>query len=62
NYPKCKFATWYRPVSRKCPKCGTGILVEKKTKKEEVLACINKECRYKEALPTESGEQRAVEA
>jgi DNA topoisomerase-1 len=62
NYPKCKFATWYRPVPKKCPKCGTDILVEKKTKKEEVLACIKKECRYKEALPAESSEQRAVES
>ena len=50
NYPKCKFATWYRPVSKKCPDCGASILVEKKTKKEEVLACMNKECNYKEDI------------
>ena len=62
NYPKCKFATWYRPVHRKCPKCGADILVEKKTKKEEVLACLNKDCRYKEALQTEGSEQLTAES
>ena len=55
NYPKCKFATWYKPVNKDCPKCGASILIEKKTKKEEVLACLKKECGYKEELqPAES--------
>jgi DNA topoisomerase-1 len=53
NYPKCKFATWYKPVSKSCPDCGAGILVEKRTKKEEVVACIHKGCGYKEALQSE---------
>jgi DNA topoisomerase-1 len=57
NYPKCKFATWYKPVDKPCPKCGAGILIEKRTKKEEVLACLKKECGYKEELkPAESAE------
>lgn len=50
NYPKCKFATWYRPVSRSCPDCGAGILVEKRTRKEQSLSCIKKGCNYKEEL------------
>ena len=50
NYPKCKFATWYKPVARKCPDCGSGILVEKRTKKEEAIMCPNKECSYKEEM------------
>lgn len=57
NYPKCKFATWYKPIKRNCPKCGAGILVEKRTKKEEVIACLKKDCGYKEALQPESSEQ-----
>jgi DNA topoisomerase-1 len=48
NYPKCKFATWYMPVSKNCPKCGAGILVEKRTKKEEAILCLRKGCGYKE--------------
>jgi len=50
NYPECKFATWYKPVSKNCPKCGAGILVEKRTKKEEALVCLKKDCGYKEEL------------
>ncbi len=50
NYPECKFASWYKPVAKKCPECGAGILIEKRTKKEEVLACLKKECGYKEDL------------
>ena len=62
NYPKCKFATWYKPIAKSCPKCGAGILVEKRTKKEEVLACIKKDCGYKEELQPVSSEQAAVTA
>jgi DNA topoisomerase-1 len=50
NYPRCKFATWYRPVKKKCPQCGASIMVEKRTKKEEVLVCLNKGCDYKQPL------------
>jgi DNA topoisomerase-1 len=50
NYPKCKFAAWYRPVDKSCPACGANILVEKKTKTGEFLACIKKECKYKEEI------------
>jgi DNA topoisomerase-1 len=57
NYPKCKFATWYKPVSKSCPKCGSSILVEKRTKKEQSLACIKKECDYKETLEEAPSEQ-----
>ena len=59
NYPKCKFATWYKPVSKNCPKCGSSFLVEKKTKKEHALACLKKDCGYKELLHTVGDEQTA---
>ncbi|MFZ1948055.1 MAG: type I DNA topoisomerase [bacterium] len=29
GYPKCKFATWDKPVSHKCPDCGFPIMVSK---------------------------------
>jgi DNA topoisomerase-1 len=53
NYPYCKFATWYRPFSKRCPKCGADFLIEKRTKKEEVITCLNKGCGYKEPIQTE---------
>ncbi len=49
NYPKCDFASWDRPVPRKCPECGSPNLVEKYTKKDGArVVCPNKECTYKE--------------
>ncbi|GBD96474.1 MAG TPA: type I DNA topoisomerase [Nitrospirae bacterium] len=60
NYPKCKFASWYKPVNKSCPECGAGVLVEKRTKKEEVLVCLKKECKYKEELQKDPAEQSTV--
>lgn len=49
NYPECKFATWYKPVSKKCPKCNADFLLEKRDKEGQViLFCHKKECGYKE--------------
>lgn len=49
NYPNCKFATWYKPVVQKCPKCDAPFLAEKWEKGGNgFLICINKECDYKE--------------
>jgi len=32
NYPKCDFATWYKPVAVACPNCRNPYLVEKNSK------------------------------
>jgi DNA topoisomerase-1 len=49
RFPECKFATWNRPVDRKCPNCGAAFLVEKTTKKEGTfLTCLHRECGFKE--------------
>jgi len=60
NYPECKFATWYRPVEKSCPKCGADVLAEKRTKKEQSLICLKKGCKYKEELQAANTEQLAV--
>ncbi len=39
NYPKCDFASWYKPTGEKCPQCE-NLLVEKKDK----IVCSN--CEY----------------
>ncbi|MGL5041644.1 MAG: type I DNA topoisomerase [Culicoidibacterales bacterium] len=41
GYPACDFATWYRPVEKKCPKCQS-VLLEKGKK----IACSS--CDYVE--------------
>ncbi|MCE5194045.1 MAG: type I DNA topoisomerase [Nitrospiraceae bacterium] len=48
NYPNCKFASWYKPVPKKCPLCKAEFLYEKRAKDGTVtLTCHNKECGYK---------------
>jgi len=62
NYPKCTFATWYRPINKTCPDCGANILVEKHMKKGDFIACIKKGCKYKEEIHTDDNEQAEVNA
>ena len=45
RFPDCDFVSWDKPISRPCPKCDS-LLVEKKSKKETQIQCIN--CDYKE--------------
>lgn len=61
NYPKCKFATWYKPVKKSCPSCGSDMLVEKHTKKGDYLACVKKDCKYREDLQEADSEHAAAE-
>ena len=32
NYPSCKFASWDRPVDRKCSHCDAALLYEKSSR------------------------------
>jgi DNA topoisomerase-1 len=48
NYPNCKFASWHKPVLKKCPKCNCDFLLEKRTKAGVTLECYKAECGYKE--------------
>jgi DNA topoisomerase-1 len=50
TFPECKFATWDKPVPQKCPQCNKPFLLEKKTRKETVLNCIDNACGYSEPL------------
>ncbi|MBW1615940.1 MAG: type I DNA topoisomerase [Deltaproteobacteria bacterium] len=47
-YPKCKFASWDKPVQKECPVCGASFMFEKSSKKEgDFISCSNKECGKK---------------
>jgi len=62
NYPKCKFATWSKPINKECPQCKAKFMVEKKTKKGEFIACLNKECGFQEEIPEADDGLEAAEA
>jgi DNA topoisomerase-1 len=45
KYPKCKFATWYKPVAQPCPECKYPIMVVKSSREEgSHLVCPN--CKH----------------
>ncbi|MBU0516204.1 MAG: type I DNA topoisomerase [Proteobacteria bacterium] len=49
RYPKCKLATWSRPVDKPCPECGAKFLVQDKDKQgRPKLKCDDKDCGYTE--------------
>ena len=51
SFPECTFATWDKPVDKKCPDCGALFLVEKTTKKLGTSqSCIKKGCGYQETI------------
>ncbi|MDR3013069.1 MAG: type I DNA topoisomerase [Chitinispirillales bacterium] len=35
NYPKCNFASWDKPIDKKCEKCGNPYLVQKNSKRKD---------------------------
>lgn len=49
RYPDCDYALWDYPVEEPCPSCGSPLLVRKQLKAGPVLACPNKECKFKKA-------------
>ena len=52
RYPKCKFASWDKPIAQPCPNCGSTYLTEKTTKRDGTRwLCPNKECGYVVAAP-----------
>ncbi|MFC1837233.1 type I DNA topoisomerase [Thermodesulfobacteriota bacterium] len=50
RFPECKFAIWDKPVPKQCPNCSKPFLLEKKTKKDAVLKCMDNACGYSEPL------------
>lgn len=48
NFPRCRFASWYKPVAQICPKCDVDFLFEKIDKDGAItLHCHKKGCGYK---------------
>ncbi len=41
GYPECEFMTWQRPSDKKCPKCGSYMLI-----KGNKLVCGDEKCGY----------------
>ncbi|MFL6463797.1 MAG: type I DNA topoisomerase [Bryobacteraceae bacterium] len=50
RYPDCDFVAWGRPISEKCPECGSSYLIEKYLKAGPMAQCPNTECKYKHPI------------
>ena len=50
NYPKCRFISNGEPQTRKCPECES-MVVHKVLKTGEIYECIEKKCKWSEAVP-----------
>jgi DNA topoisomerase-1 len=51
RYPKCKFASWDRPIPEPCPQCEAPFVVEKTTKRAgTVRRCLREECDFQETV------------
>jgi DNA topoisomerase-1 len=51
RYPKCRFATWDRPIPEPCPECNAPFVVEKTTKRAgTVRRCLSEGCKYQETM------------
>jgi ssDNA-binding Zn-finger/Zn-ribbon topoisomerase 1 len=46
SFPKCNYATWYKPTGEVCPECKEQLLVEKVSKKGTRIVCNDKGCSY----------------
>ncbi len=61
NYPKCDFATWFKPVAQRCTGCGADFLIAKKSKsKGEILQCLK--CKYETSLETPAADVNEKDA
>ena len=51
RYPKCRFATWEKPIPEPCPSCAAPFVVEKTTKKLGTQRrCLSEGCKYLETV------------
>src|SRR5881409_3674454 len=56
RYPACQFVAWDRPVPEPCPRCGTGFVTEKLTKRYgTVRRCVKEGCGWQEQIDTGDG-------
>jgi len=44
NYPDCDFATWDKPVDKKCEECGS-LMIERKFGRAKKIYCSNDKCK-----------------
>ncbi|MBN1592553.1 MAG: type I DNA topoisomerase [Candidatus Coatesbacteria bacterium] len=48
NYPNCKFAVWDKPISEKCPFCGSLMVTKfERGSDQPTYICTNRDCGHR---------------
>jgi DNA topoisomerase-1 len=56
RYPECRYVAWDKPVATPCPRCETGFVTEKTTKRYgTVRRCVKEGCGWQEQIDTGDG-------
>ena len=53
GYPDCDFVSWDKPVTEKCPTCGSYMVEKRTARGETVLLCANENCRFRKTVDRE---------
>jgi len=56
GYPECDFVSWDKPVTEKCPECGSYMVEKRNSRKGLMRVCSSESCHYREVVP-ETGEE-----
>ena len=56
GYPDCDFVSWDKPVTEKCPTCGSYMVEKRTARGETVLLCANENCRFRKTVVREEEE------
>ena len=56
GYPECDFVSWDKPVSEKCPQCGSYMVEKRNNRGELIHLCSNENCRFKTVVGESEGD------
>lgn len=67
KYPNCDYTSWYKPIDKKCPECGSLLVLKFAKSRKAYPQCVNPQCsksrvqkKKEEGQPSEPAE--AVQA
>ncbi len=49
NFPKCTFASWYKPLNEKCSRCGKPLVLRFSKQGRAFKTCMDQSCQKKNA-------------
>jgi len=44
KYPNCDYTSWYKPIDKKCPECGSLLVLKFAKSRKAYPQCVNPQC------------------